>query len=224
LKKIGILTIGQSPRPDITSDLRRHLLADAVLFETGVLDGFSREYIAKKMCPSMNDVVYVSRMVDGSEVKLAKDTLIPIMQKRIRQLERKKVDLIVIFCTGDFPEFNAKVPLIYAGEVLKGIFSGFKYRQNVGILVPLKEQIDYARKKWKVFFKHMVISFASPYTSTKRDFCVVAKRFKESNVGIIIMDCMGYTYEQKTLIKKCADIAVVSPRSILIRLLNEMLE
>lgn len=224
LKKIGVVTIGQSPRPDITSDLRRHLPADIDVVETGVLDGLSREYVEEKMRPSEEDVVYVSKMADGSQVKLAKDKIIPLMQRRIRQLEQKGVELVVIFCTGDFPEFNAKIPLIYAGEVLKGLFSGFRCQNNVGILVPLEEQIIYACKKWGDYFENPMVLHASPYTSRKSDFQAVAERFKESSARLIIMDCMGYTLYHKHIIREYANLPVVSSRSALIRFLNELLE
>lgn len=222
--EIGVITIGQSPRPDITSDLRRYLSRDVVIVEAGVLDGLSRKYIEEKMHPSEEDIVYVSRMTDGCQVKLAKNKIIPIMQRAIHQLEGKGLELIVIFCTGDFPEFNAKVPLIYAGEVLKGLFSGFRCHDNVGILVPLEEQISYAREKWGGCFENLTILYGSPYTSTKSDFRAVAERFKESSVRLVIMDCMGYTFYQKHILREYANLPVVSSRSALIRFLNELLE
>ncbi|MGB9778172.1 MAG: AroM family protein [Candidatus Bathyarchaeales archaeon] len=224
MEKIGAVTIGQSPRLDITSDLRQHLPTKIALIEAGVLDGLSREYVEEKMCPSEGDITYVSKMADGSQVKLAKSKIIPIMQKRITQLEEKEANLIMILCTGEFPNFKAKVPIIYAGEVLKGLFSGFKYEGKVGILVPLAEQIKYTQEKWKGYFENLAIFHASPYTSTKNDFCAVAKKFKESEARLIIMDCMGYTSEQKSILKEYADLPVVSSRSALIRFLNELLE
>ncbi len=224
MEKIGVITIGQSPRLDITSDIRQHLPKKVALIEAGVLDGLSREYVKEKMRPSEGDVVYVSKMADGSQVKLAKSKIIPIMQKRINQLEKKGVNLIVILCTGEFPNFKAKVPVIYASEVLKGLFSGFKYEGNVGILVPLAEQISYTQEKWKGYFENPTIFHASPYTSTKNDFCMVAKKFKESGARLIIMDCMGYSFDQKSTLKESANLPVVSSRSALIRFLNELLE
>jgi len=224
LRKIGILTIGQSPRPDITSSLKAYLPKDILLVEAGVLDGMTREYVEKNMQPNKNEMVYISKMSDGSEVKLAKNKIIPIMQTRIRQLENQEVSFIVIFCTGEFPEFEAKVPLIYSGEVLKGLVSSFKYQQNVGVLVPIKEQINYAHKKWRSFFKNLIIFHASPYTSTESDFHTVAEEFKKAKVGLIIMDCMGYMFDQKRILKEHTNIPVISSRSILIRFLNELLD
>lgn len=224
MEKIGVVTIGQSPRLDITSDLKQHLPTNVKLIEAGVLDGLSREYVEEKMHPSEGDIAYVSKMADGHQVKLAKSKIIPILQRRITELEEKGANLIVILCTGDFPNFKAKVPIIYAGEVLKGLFSGFKYGGNVGILVPLAEQIKYTHEKWKSCFENLTVFHVSPYTSTKNDFSAVAKKFKDSGARLIIMDCMGYTYDQKSILKSCANLPVISSRSALIRFLNELLE
>lgn len=223
MKKIGILTIGQSPRPDITSDLRQHLPTDVVLVEAGVLDGLSREYVEKRMHPNKDNVVYLSKMADGAQVKLAKNKIIPVMQRRILQLEKREADFIVIFCTGDFPEFKAKVLLIYAGEVLKGLFSGFRYQGNVGVLLPLEEQVNYAHEKWGSCFKNLTILHASPYASTEKDFRTVAEKFKDSGARLIIMDCMGYTFDQKRILREHVNVPVLSSRSALIRFLNELL-
>ncbi|MEM3730481.1 MAG: AroM family protein [Candidatus Bathyarchaeia archaeon] len=223
MKKVGVLTIGQSPRPDITSDFTQHLSAKVILVEAGVLNGLSNEYVKEKMRPNIGDVTYVSRLRDGTQVKLAKNKIIPLMQKRISQLEEEGVDFIVIFCTGDFPKFDARVPVVYAGEVLKGFFSGFKCERNVGILVPLEEQIDYAHEKWKAYFKNLVVLNASPYTSTEEDFRKVAEKFRESSAELIIMDCMGYTFNQKRIVKEYANVPVVSSRSALIKFLDELL-
>jgi protein AroM len=223
LKKIGVITIGQSPRPDITCDLERYLPKDVEIFEAGVLDGLSCEYVEREMVPGENSIVYVSRMADGYQVKLAKDRIIPTIQKRINQLEERGADIIVIFCTGDFPQFDAKVLLIYAGEVIKGLVSGVRYKGRVGILVPLEEQINYAREKWRSNFRDLIILHASPYTSTESEFRTIAERFKESGAKLIIMDCMGYTFQQKRIVKEEASVPVLSSRGVLIRFLNEFL-
>lgn len=223
MKRIGVVTIGQSPRPDITTDFIQNLPSSVILIEAGALDGLSLKYVNEKMCPSENEVVYVSRMVDGSQVKLGKNKIIPIMQEKIRQLESKGADLVVIICTGDFPKFDAKIPLIYAGNIIKGLFSGLRFQGRVGILVPLEEQINYAHEKWSGCFNNLIVLNVSPYTSKENDFRQAARKFKDSNAGLIIMDCMGYTFAQRSIVYECSNVPVISARGAVISFLNELL-
>jgi len=95
--KIGFMTIGQSPRDDVLSDLP-DALREVEIVQTGALDGFTFSQIAT-MYPTQNDTVYVSRLRDGSEVKVAKEKLIPILEERVERL-RNDVDALVILCSG----------------------------------------------------------------------------------------------------------------------------
>ena len=63
--RVGTVTIGQSPRVDVTPDLRR-ILGDGIeLVESGAHDGLRRERIAG-MAPREGDYVLVTRLADGS--------------------------------------------------------------------------------------------------------------------------------------------------------------
>ena len=50
LKKIGMITIGQSPRIDIVPEMREVLGADVEILEAGALDGLTLEEV-KKILP-----------------------------------------------------------------------------------------------------------------------------------------------------------------------------
>lgn len=49
MKKLGILTIGQSPRPDILGELLPLFDNDIEIFEAGALDGLTMEEIRVRM-------------------------------------------------------------------------------------------------------------------------------------------------------------------------------
>lgn len=50
-----------------------------------------------------DDYVLVSRMRDGTEIKITNAFIFPLMQRRLEELEVKGVRLTVIMCTGKFP-------------------------------------------------------------------------------------------------------------------------
>ena len=88
LKKIGVITIGQSPRIDIIPEMREVLGADVEILEAGALDGLALEEV-KKFYPKGRDYVLCTRMSDGTEVIVAKKFIVPRVQKCIDLLSQK---------------------------------------------------------------------------------------------------------------------------------------
>ena len=68
MKKIGMLTIGQSPRTDILPGLMEILGKDIEIVEAGALDGKTMEDV-KKIPLRVEDYILVSRMRDGTEIR-----------------------------------------------------------------------------------------------------------------------------------------------------------
>ena len=46
MTKVGLITVGQSPRSDVVPDMAAILGGDVEILEAGALDGLSREQIA----------------------------------------------------------------------------------------------------------------------------------------------------------------------------------
>ena len=65
MKKIGAITVGQSPRVDLIPEIQP-ILGDSVeIIQAGALDGLSKEEIAK-FVPRPGENVLVSRLTDGT--------------------------------------------------------------------------------------------------------------------------------------------------------------
>ena len=117
--KIGAITIGQAPRTDVTADIL-HIFDDSLeLVQAGGLDGLTKEQIAE-FAPGKDDYVLVSRLTDGSSVTFAERHILPRLQDAINRMEDEGCSLIMMFCTGSFPETlsTRKIPMIYPCELL----------------------------------------------------------------------------------------------------------
>ena len=71
--KIGAITIGQSPRTDITGDICPLLAPNITLQEYGALDPFDADYINQNFAPGPDSSVLVTRMRDASQVIIGED-------------------------------------------------------------------------------------------------------------------------------------------------------
>ena len=80
--KIGMITIGQSPRDDVVPDIKRFLGPGIEVLEAGALDGLSIEDV-ENMSPKNGDYMLVTRMRDGAQVTIGKSHILSRMQECI---------------------------------------------------------------------------------------------------------------------------------------------
>lgn len=224
LAKVGFITIGQSPRVDVMCDLLKLLPSELEVYEIGALDDLSYEEIENSLKPKPHETVYVTRLRDGREVKVSKERIIPLVNKCIRNMEDLKVDVIGILCSGEFPQYNSLIPIVYPEKVLKGFASSISCEKRVAILIPIEEQKEYAKIKWGCFFKNMVVYAISPYTSSLNDFLNLSERLEFERVKLVIMDCIGYSLTHKNLLKSKGNFLILTTRTVLAKALCELLQ
>ena len=121
MKKIALLTIGQSPRVDVTPEIRASLSEYVEIVEGGALDDLDREEIEAHV-PKTPQSTLVSRMKDGSEVRIDKSYVHERLQELIHNFEAQ-VDLIGLLCSATFPIFSCRCPLIIPYQLLYGFVS-----------------------------------------------------------------------------------------------------
>jgi len=76
----------------------------------------------------------VTRLREGTQVKVSRNKIIQRIRKCIRKIENY-VDIIVLLCTGEFPETNSK-NLIKPSTPLYNVVLGLLPKGRLGILIP----------------------------------------------------------------------------------------
>lgn len=222
--RIGFITIGQSPRVDVTSDISRFFPSGVEVLEVGALDGMSKSEVEVKFKPEAGETVYVTRMRDGFEVKISRDKILPLMGECVKKLEGSGVDVIGILCSGEFPRYKASIPIVYPEKVLKGFASGISYSGSVAVLIPAVEQLEYARLKWSGLFEDLKVYAISPYTASLNDFRIIGEKLKANGVRLVVMDCIGYSLDQRNVLKVCGDFMILTARTALARAICELIQ
>ncbi|MDH7477422.1 MAG: AroM family protein [Candidatus Bathyarchaeota archaeon] len=218
--KIGLITIGQSPRTDVTPLLRDMLGSEVELIEKGALDDLERKEI-EKLAPTARDYMLVTRLRDGTSVKVARKHMVPRVQKCIMELEGLGVDFTLLLCTGEFPSLKAKKPLIMPDKLISNIVQCVK-GGKIGIVVPEKEQIPYMKRKWERKGLSIVITTANPYGESK-NFEEAAKFLAKEHVDLIVLDCIGFTPKVKEIFRHLTEKPVLLPQTFLGHLLKGLI-
>ena len=87
MKKIGAITVGQTPRTDLIHEIAP-ILGDSIeIIQMGGLDGLTKEEI-QTMTPAPGDHVLVSRLKDGSSVSFGESHILPRLEACMDQLKK----------------------------------------------------------------------------------------------------------------------------------------
>ena len=219
-RKIGAITVGQSPRTDVVGELGE-LLQGIELQQRGALDGLSPEEI-KNLAPVEGDYVLVTKLRDGSSVHIAEKYILERIQKHITDLEKEGVDGILMLCTGEFPKFDTSLQLLYPQKLLQHFVAGVAGAAKVGIFTPDVSQIPQASRRWIANgCSQVFVEAASPYGDPEVVY-KAALKLREQGAELLVMDCIGFTWAMKRRVMKDTGLPVVLPRTVAARALSEM--
>ena len=192
MTKVGLITVGQSPRSDVVPDMAAILGGDVEILEAGALDGLSREQIAP-LAPEGDDEIIVTRLADGSPVFVGKTKVIPRIEALIAALEDRGTTLNVLLCTGEFPKLAARRPFLEPQQLLLGLLRAMTFPGRLGVLTPSERHVPQTAARWRASGFDAHVAALSPYE--ENDPAAVrraADALRAGNAGLVVMDCIGF--------------------------------
>ncbi|MEJ8547325.1 AroM family protein [Brevibacillus borstelensis] len=219
MKKLGTITIGQSPRVDVTPEMLP-FLPEFQVVEKGALDGLGPEELAA-LAPKPGENVLVSRLRDGSQVTMSKQSILHLMQQRIDELQEEGVEVILLLCTGHFPTFECKSLLLEPDRILNSAVRGLLTKGRLGVINPVPAQREASLEKWERDGLEVFTAAGSPYLGGD-EIEKAAHSLKEHDVDLIVLDCIGYTEEMKRTVKRITGKPVILSRTLVARVLGEL--
>jgi protein AroM len=221
-KQIGVITMGQAPRTDLLPEIERFFPTNVDFIQRGVLDDFDQEKL-QKIKPESGQTTLISRLKDGTSATMAKEKVIPIIQQIIDDFNQNQIQLIIVACTGEFPPFDSKIPIIYPDYLLNYVAQGiFRKKEQIGVIIPLPEQADSIQKKWHTAgFKTITVA-SSPYQFDEQSLIRATKYLEQSSIQTIVLDCIGYTQKMKAIVREHSTKNVLLSRNIVFKNAGEL--
>ncbi len=142
-RRIGALTIGQSPRPDLVEPLAQ-ILSNFNIIQAGALDNLTSDDL-----PDVKEVTYplVTRMGDGNVVIVAENYIAPKLQQALDLVEKQDVAASLLMCAGTFAKLHGNRPLFKPFEVGKSVLHSLGFK-SIGLIAPVPEQEAPIRHRW----------------------------------------------------------------------------
>lgn len=207
--KIGLVTIGQSPRPDLLAPFQSRVAATNELMLTGALDGLSLSKI-EQLAPASGEETLVTKVGESHSVIIARERIVELMQARIDEHQAAGCDLVVILCTGSFPELTADTPLVFPDQVLHHFVKGVFPQGKLGVIAPAAEQQAMMREKWEAY-RSVAFGFLDPYDGEG----ALQSEFDLASSDLVVLDCMGFTSQTRTSLRHHTDKPIVVAQEVL---------
>ncbi|MFA6670445.1 MAG: AroM family protein [Bacillota bacterium] len=221
MKELGLLTIGQTPRVDFVSEIKDILGKDVNIVQKGALDGLTSDD-AQRFYPGEQDETLVTKMADGTTVKVADKYIIPRLQKKVDEFEEEGISVIYLACTGEFPSVTSRSMIVKPQRIMYNVVSAMAENLILGVMIPDKSQAAIIKRKWGGLAKDIKVVPAYPYGDIN-EITDASNELKCMDVGIVIMDCMGYTMAMKDIAASIISKPVINARSLTAKIIGDII-
>jgi protein AroM len=223
-RKLGTITIGQAPRPDITPILDAAIGAEVPRLHVGLLDGLAREEIAARFAPVAGQPELITRLLDGSVVTIDRQAAQEAARAKLGDLEEAGCTTILLLCTGQFASLTCRTAwLVEPDRIVPPAVAALAGDRQVGIVVPLASQIASEGGKWAGLAHPPVYAVASPYAGDDAALVAAARSLRDQWADILVMDCMGFVEHHRRAAADGAGCPVILSNALIAKLTAEVL-
>jgi protein AroM len=219
-KKIGFLTIGQSPRKDILPEIIPRLSSPCQVIQAGALDDLGWEEIAR-LKPEEGHLPLITRLRNGQAVIVSREKIKPILQAKINELEEKEAEIIALLCTEDFADSHSKKKLLLPFNLMKEEILKLS-PSGLIVFIPLEEQRKLAEAKWRIPKIPLLIEVLNPYQDFFNLNQLINKLGRRENF-LLVFDCLGYSISLAQSISEHLALPYLIPRLILTQQINKFM-
>ncbi len=219
LPRLGVITIGQSPRPDLHAVFAREAPHAEVLVR-GALDDLDVAAITELATPGC-DYPLLVRLRNGASSELPMARVHQRVVVVAESLAVEGVYAIVVACAGAFPEVPCAVPVLLPGLILPAAVRAMVRSRRIGVVSPIAGQLAAAEAKWRSDGFDPVMACASPVAEHEID--AAAETMRLAAPELVILDCMGHGDEYTQRVADRCRRPVVSAQSLTARLAGALL-
>jgi protein AroM len=218
--RMGVVVIGQSPRPSVENEIAAVLSPGLAIDLRGALDGMTRAEI-DAIPPSDGHDALFTLLPNGDGVTLSKKAVEARAAIQLEKFADEGVKVAMLACTGKFPNLAPDGLVILPSAVLHNLVEAILPKGRLGIFSPLSEQTALIAGKWQRPGVEVVGVTMRPGSDTE----VVdeaARRMATLKPDLVVMDCMGYTRANKARVRLAYDGPVILAIAAAARVVEEL--
>lgn len=215
---LGLVTIGQTPRPDFEAAFREN--APGVEFRiVGALDGVSADEI-ETLSKQPGDFPLHMLLADGSTCDIQQQALAPLVERRMRELVSAGATAVGLLCTGRFHDFDPGVPVLMPGKLLPAVAGAIAPSRRIGAVTPIESQVDPMRKLWEADGFSVTVAVSSPYHEGENE--AAAAVMADADLELVVLDCMGHGPASRDEFSRLSGRPVLTAQTLLAKVASEV--
>ncbi len=216
MKTIAAITIGQSPRDDVVSELAA-LVPGVRWVQAGALDGLDIDQV-RALEPEPGDLPLVTRLRDGQVVTLGESRLLRPMQHAVDRVDAS-ADLVLVCCAGTFA-LSARAPVLLPGRLLLATVHAL-HLEPILVVTPHDGQMAWEEERWAHAGVAAHVIVEPPYRGSA-DFTRLGRAARLHGARAIVMDCFGYSLHARNEVAAASGLPTILIRSLAARVAAEL--
>jgi len=218
--RMGVVVIGQSPRPAMQAEIAAVLSPGIRIELRGALDGMSRAEIAAIAPVDGADALF-TLLPDGDNVRISKKAVEGRAGAQLARFKQEGIDITMLACTGKFPHLAPEGLVILPSTVLHKMVEAVLPRGRLGVFSPLAEQTALIASKWQRDGIEVVGVTLRPGSD---DAAVdeAARAMADKQPDLAVLDCMSYTSANKARVRQTFPGPVILSIAAAARVIEEL--
>jgi len=198
-QRMGVVVIGQSPRPSGAAEIAAVLSPGIVIELRGALDGMSRAEIDAIPPTDGYDALF-TLLPNGDGVTLSRKEVERRAGQQLTKFEQDGVGVAMLACTGKFPNLSPEGLVILPSAVLHRLVEAVLPNGRLGVFSPLPEQTALIAGKWQRPDVEVVGVTMRPGSDAVA-VDEAARKMSALSPDLVVMDCMSYTRANKARVR-----------------------
>ena len=219
-QRMGVVVIGQSPRPSVAAEIAAVLSPGMTIELRGALDGMTRAEIDTIPPEAGYDALF-TLLPSGEGVKVSKKAVETRAARQIARFADEGVGVTMLACTGKFPNLAPDGLVILPSAVLHKLVEAVLPKGRLGVFSPLPEQTALTHEKWKRDGVEVVGVTLRP-GSDEATVDEAAARMAALAPDLVVMDCMSYTTANKARVRAVTNGPVILAIAAAARVAEEL--
>lgn len=215
-KRICFITLGQSPRPELVSEVTEHIKGPIEYAEIGALDGVPENEIPQPR--SHRDTPLVTRLATGRQIVVSSDYMLKRLALVVSNADRLGYDLIVLLASGIFHTFDTVTPMVHGQFAIDEWIGSFVMGSaQLGVVFPHRKQASdpVALNNYGIIIQnYQTVAYSGESNSLDETAMIL------QSVDLILMHSVGYTGEMAKKLAKESHKPVVTARRVIAGALN----
>ncbi|MGJ4891408.1 AroM family protein [Bradyrhizobium sp. HKCCYLRH3099] len=199
-RRMGIVVIGQSPRPTMEAEIAAVLSPGMTIELRGALDGMSRAEIDQIPPLDGADALF-TLLPNGDNVRLSKKAVEARANTQLAKFRQEGIDVVMLACTGEFPNLTPEGLVILPSAVLHKMVEAVLPKGRLGVFSPLPEQTALIAKKWQRAGVEVVGVTLQP-GSDDATVDAAAREMAARQPDLVVLDCMSYSSANKARVRR----------------------